>query len=442
MVFDQYLLKDLPVSIIDGDRGKAYPNRSEFTSSGHCLFLNAGNVTPTGFDFSECSFISEERHLLLRKGTLERGDSVLTTRGTVGNASFFGSGIPYQTIRINSGMVIFRCDKQVLNPLFFYLLLRSSHFARQVESLTTGSAQPQLPIRDIKEISVSVPGMTDQKAIAKVIGTLDEKIELNRKTNETLEGIAKALFKSWFVDFDPVRAKAEGRQTALPDEVSELFPDSFEESELGEIPSGWSVDSFTSQFNVLGGGTPKTSVDEFWSGDLPWFSVVDAPSDSDCWVVDTQKTITHLGLDNCSSDLFRKGTTIISARGTVGKVCLVGAPMAMNQSCYALQPKEEQQDIFCYYSTKEIVEMLKARSHGSVFSTITRDTLHGIDVCCPQKEVVNAFEELSRPMLEKIKLHVDESRTLGSVRDALLPRLISGELRVPDAEKILEEASV
>ena len=197
MAFDQHLLKDLPVSIIDGDRGKAYPKRSEFTNSGHCLFLNAGNVTSTGFDFSDCSFISEERHLLLRKGTLKRGDSVLTTRGTVGNVSFYSDSVPFEIMRINSGMVIFRCDESVLDPLFFYWFLRSSQFSSQVELLTTGSAQPQLPIRDIKEISVSLPQLLEQRAIANVIGTIDDKIELNRKTNETLEGIAKLLFMSW-----------------------------------------------------------------------------------------------------------------------------------------------------------------------------------------------------------------------------------------------------
>ena len=116
--------------------------------------------------------------------------------------------------------------------------------------------------------------------------------------------------------------------------------------------------------------------------------------------------------------------------------------MAMNQSCYALQSKEEQQDIYCYYSTKDIVEILKARSHGSVFSTITRDTLKGVDICRPGKAIINTFEELSSLLLERIKVHVDESRTLMSLRESLLPRLISGELRVPDAEEMLEEAGI
>jgi type I restriction enzyme, S subunit len=365
------------------------------------------------------------------------GDVLLTKDGSIGRLAICDKG----GICINQSVALIQGNGRATSEYIKYLL-ESPEYQRKMEGDSDGTTIKHIYITRVDKMEVPLPSLAEQKAIAHILGTLDNKIELNRKTNETLEGIAKSLFKSWFVDFDPVRAKAEGQPTGLPDEISELFPDSFEESELGEIPSGWTIDSFTSHFNVLGGGTPKTSVEEFWNGDLPWFSVVDAPNDSDCWVVDTQKAITSFGLENCSSDLLRKGTTIISARGTVGKVCLVGQPMAMNQSCYALQSKRDQQDVFCYYSTKEIVEILKARSHGSVFSTITRDTLKGVDVCFPNLMVINAFEELSRPLLEKIKLHVDESRALASIRDALLPRLISGEIRVPDAEKMLEEVGI
>jgi type I restriction enzyme S subunit len=358
---------------------------------------------------------------------------VVTGRyGTIGNVYY----IDQDFFPLNTTLYV--QDFKGNDPRFVSYFLKTIDFW----SCSDKAAVPGVNRNHLHELSANIPPISEQKAVAHILGTLDDKIELNRKTNETLEGIAKALFKSWFVDFEPVRAKAEGRPTGLPDEISELFPDSFEDSELGEIPSGWTVDSFINQFNVLGGGTPKTSVEEFWDGDLPWFSVVDAPNDSDCWVVSTQKTITSSGLKNCSSDLFRQGTTIISARGTVGKVCLVGRPMAMNQSCYALQSKRGQQDIYCYYSTKEIVEILKARAHGSVFSTITRDTLHGVNVCLPDPVVIDAYEGLSRPLLEKIKLHVNESATICSIRDVLLPRLISGELRVADAEKFLEEAGI
>jgi type I restriction enzyme S subunit len=292
---------------------------------------------------------------------------------------------------------------------------------------------------DIPDFAIPVPPVADQKAIAHILGTLDDKIALNRKTNETLEAMAKALFKSWFVDFDPVRAKAEGRHTGLPAEISELFPDSFEDSELGEIPSGWECCSFTQLVEVISGGTPKTSIDEYWNGSVNWFSVVDAPSNSDCWVIHTEKSITHQGLDNCSSKLLPIGTTIISARGTVGKVCLTGQDMAMNQSCYGLRSKAANGEFFCFYLTKSLVEILEARAHGSVFSTITRDTLDGVSTNSPPLEVIQSFNSITGALLGKIKNNLEESRILGNQRDALLPKLISGEIRIPDAEKMLEE---
>jgi type I restriction enzyme S subunit len=244
------------------------------------------------------------------------------------------------------------------------------------------------------------------------------------------------------VDFDPVRAKAEGRPTGLPAEISDLFPDSFEDSELGEIPSGWQCCPFTQLVDVISGGTPKTSVDEYWNGSILWFSVVDAPSGADCWVIQTEKSITHLGLDNCSSKLLPIGTTIISARGTLGKVCLTGQDMAMNQSCYGLRSIAANGEFFCFYLTKSLVEILEARAHGSVFSTITRDTLDGVSTISPPLEVIQSFNSIAGALLGKIKKNLEESRILGNQRDTLLPKLISGELRIPDAEKLLEEAGI
>lgn len=138
-------------------------------------------------------------------------------------------------------------------------------------------------------LELPLPPLPEQKAIAHILGTLDDKIELNRKMNETVEAMARALFKSWFVDFDPVRAKAEGRDTGLPKDIADLFPDEFEDSERGEIPKGWKVKSFVETVEVIGGGTPKTTVPEYWNGSIPWFSVVDAPDESEVWVVDTEK---------------------------------------------------------------------------------------------------------------------------------------------------------
>jgi type I restriction enzyme S subunit len=333
-------------------------------------------------------------------------------------------------------------NNKVANQHFLYYYMNSPSQVHQLRSMANRGVQVNLTTASIIESLVFLPPIQHQEAIAHILGTLDDKIELNRKTNETLEAMAKALFKSWFVDFDPVRAKAEGRPTGLPAEISDLFPDSFEDSELGEIPRGWQSCPFTQLVDVISGGTPKTSVDEYWNGSIPWFSVVDAPSGADCWVIQTEKSITHLGLDNCSSKLLPIGTTIISARGTVGKVCLTGQDMAMNQSCYGLRSKAANGEFFCFYLTKSIVEILEARAHGSVFSTITRDTLDGVSTISPPLEVKSSFNSIARALLGKINNNLEESRILGNQRDTLLPKLISGEIRIPDAEKMLEDVGI
>ena len=238
-------LAEAPIAIIDGDRGKNYPKQHEFLESGYCLFLNAGNVTSDGFNLSSCAFVSSDRDQRLRKGKLNRHDVVLTTRGTVGNSAYFDATIPYEHVRINSGMVILRALQPALHPRYLYILTQSQLFLSQVQALRTGSAQPQLPIRDIERITIPLPPLPEQRAIAHVLGTLDDKIELNRRMNETLEAMARALFKSWFVDFDPVRAKMEGRWhrgeslPGLPADLYDLFPNRLVDSELGDIPEGW-----------------------------------------------------------------------------------------------------------------------------------------------------------------------------------------------------------
>ncbi len=457
--WQQCLFENAPLQILDGDRGKNYPNRSEFTSSGHCIFLNTGNVTQSGFNLSELAFISKVRDELLRKGKLQRHDVVLTTRGTVGNVAYFNDQIPFNHIRINSGMVILRADQKHLDSRFLYLFLRSRLFSAQVEALRTGSAQPQLPIRDINKVAISLPNLNDQKSIAHILGSLDDKIELNHQMNATLESMAQALFKSWFVDFDPVidnalaagnpipealKAKAATRQALgekrkpLPETIRQQFPNSFEFSEeVGWVPEGWEVLPLDDTIDLIGGGTPKTSMNEYWGGDIPWFSVVDTPNTSDVFVIETEKTITQLGLDNSSTKLLPRGTTIISARGTVGKCAVVGAPIAMNQSCYGIRGKNSIADYYTYYTILLRVSDLQQRGHGSVFSTITRDTFKTLKTPNCGVKLSHLFDETIDPYFERILQNSTQSTSLSKLRDTLLPKLLSGELRIPDAEKLV-----
>lgn len=317
-------------------------------------------------------------------------------------------------------------------------VLESSAGRHLIDAVLNTTVQKTLNLKDIRRLPIPLPSADTIRNITEFAEAFSTRITLLRETNATLEAIAQALFKSWFVDFDPVRAKQQGRAPEGMDEATAaLFPDAFEESELGLVPKGWQALSFTETIDVIGGGTPKTSVAEYWNGEIPWFSVVDAPSTTDVFVIDTEKHITSAGLNNSSTKLLPTGTTIISARGTVGRLALVGREMAMNQSCYGLRGKAGDA-YFTYFSTYRLVETLKQRTHGSVFDTITRDTLAGVSVIYPSTEIINAFEATVGAIMARIQRNLVQAQTLAALRDTLLPRLISGQLRLPEAGAKIE----
>lgn len=301
-----------------------------------------------------------------------------------------------------------------------------------IDAVLNTTVQKTLNLKDIRKLPIPMPTDTEIRGISAFSEALSDRITLLRETNATLEAIAQALFKSWFVDFDPVHAKLEGRAPeGMIDAAAALFPDGFEESELGLAPRGWRVRSFRETIQIIGGGTPKTSNPDFWNGEIPWFSVVDAPASSDVFVVNTEKRITEAGLIGSSTKLLPTGTTIISARGTVGRLALSGRPMTMNQSCYGLRGLAGD-SYFTYFSTKRLVEQLKQRAHGSVFDTITQESFAGVLVSLPSESVITGFEDSVDALMLRIRENLLQAQTLATLRDTLLPRLISGQLRLPE----------
>lgn len=282
-----------------------------------------------------------------------------------------------------------------------------------------------------------------------VLGALDDKIELNRRMNETLEAMARAIFKDWFVDFGPTRAKMAmrgedpqkenvARAPYLAPDIRSLFPDRLDDD--GK-PEGWDEAPLTHFFEIIGGGTPKTSEGGYWGGQIPWFSVADTPSGSDTFVFETEKTITESGLENSSARLLDPGQTIISARGTIGNLAMAGKPMAFNQSCYGLVGANGYGNCFVFLAAKHMVSKLKSVAHGSVFSTITRQTFESVHLPAPGSLLAEQFELATSIFFDRIGVNVTESRTLAATRDLLLPKLMSGEIRVRDAEKLVGDTT-
>jgi type I restriction enzyme S subunit len=406
-----------------------------YDDEGSYHFINGNNLLEGRIFINEktkrVSEVEAHRH---RKSLNER-TILVSINGTLGNIAFYRG----EKVVLGKSACYFNVDVGV-DKHFVRYVLQSEAFQNYIQNLATGSTIKNVSLRLMRDFSFQLPPFEVQKHISAVLKVVDDRITLLRETNVTLEAIAQTLFKSWFVDFDPVRAKAEGRQPEGMDATTAaLFPDSFEDAELGLVPKGWRRLAFTETVKVIGGGTPKTSVPEYWDGDIPWFSVVDAPVITDVFVIDTVKHISSAGLNSSSTKLLPEGTTIISARGTVGRLALVGKEMAMNQSCYGLQGKAGDA-YFTYFSTYRLVESLKQKSHGSVFDTITTETMKSVSVIYPDVSVIETFEAVVSPVMRRMKANLQQAQTLSQLRDTLLPRLISGQLRLPEARQQMEDA--
>ena len=338
-------------------------------------------------------------------------------------------------------LALFRPSKQ-LDGVFLLAYLRSRRVQNYIRNTILGSAQPFMGLGTLRGFPVPLPPITEQRAIAHILGTLDDKIELNRKTNETLEEIAKALFKSWFVDFDPVRAKAEGRPTGLPAEISDLFPDSFEDSELGQIPSGWEIKAISNLCqSISSGGTPSRKNSEYWiGGTISWFKTGEL---RDSFLLESEERITQAGLNESSCKYFDKGDILFALYGaTVGKMGIVTAPSTANQAAACLRPLEEVGTPFLegmLYATRErLMNIATGAAQQNLYLGVVKE--HA--VVAPCKPLPKMFSQLVEPINQRRLCCLKESSSLSSFGNALLPKLISGEIRIPDAEKMLEEVDI
>ena len=347
---------------------------------------------------------------VMRTGDLSLYDqpSVLIPRkGTLSNIFYVDT--PFWTVdtmfwtKINTDRVL---------PKFLYYSIKDYKW----DSLNVGSAVPSLTVPVIEGVSINLPPLDIQEKIAAQLSEIDDKIAVNKKICKNLEAQAQALFKHWFVDFAPFK---DGK---------------FVKSKLGLIPEGWRVGIFIDSIDVMPGGTPSTSVPEYWdNATIPFFSPKDV---NGVYCFDTEKHITEKGLNNCSSHLYPKDTLFITARGTVGKIVLAAVPMAMNQSNYALVCKEGVGKFYLYLLTQTIVSVLLKKANGAVFLAITTKDFKE-NIVCPPFEIISIFETKVKPMFDKIHVLMNESRHLAELRDTLLPKLMSGEIKVDEIEKSL-----
>lgn len=416
-------------SVRDGthDSPKPVQNGRKLVTSRH---LTTGRL-----DLSDAYLISEEDFDAINKRSkVDRWDVLISMIGTVGEPCLIKEEPDFAIKNIG----LFK-TKSEADGKWLYYFLRSKDAQQSIREQSRGTTQQYIPLGALRDFPILVADdPEEQKAIAAVLGALDDKIELNRRMNATLEAMARALFQSWFVDFDPVRAKLDGRPpAALDPATAALFPDSFQDSRLGHIPKGWETGSILRQADLLSGGTPKTDVPAYWNGDVPWASAKDVSQCGEAFLVATERTITKRGVEESSTKIIPANATVVVARGaTTGRLTMFGNAMAMNQTCYGLRSKVGA-PFALYCNVRHFIERLVQGGHGSIFDTITTSTFEATDVLLAPKEVLLAFDKQVTSLFQQVHANLHQSRTLATLRDTLLPKLLNGELSVAETSEIL-----
>ena len=375
------------------------------------------------------------------KYRLDDGDIVIARTGaSTGTSAYIDNPPP----AVFASYLVRLKAKEEFDSRFLAYYLKSDAFWTFIRGvLGDKSAQPNASASTMAQAPLRAPrSIGTQRAIAHILGTLDDKIELNRRMNETLEAIARALFKSWFVDFDPVRAKSEGRDPGLPPHLADLFPDSFEHSELSEIPTGWRVAPIGELATIVGGTTPSTKAATFWEdGGNYWATPKDLSALATPVLLETERRITDAGLAQIGSGLLPPGTVLLSSRAPIGYLAITEVPLAINQGFIAMLPAPGVSNLFLLYWAGWAQEEIVSRANGSTFLEISKASFRPIQVAVPTQQIFESFDQIARPVYLRIVANEREARTLISLREALLPKLISGELRVEDARRFIGECA-
>jgi type I restriction enzyme S subunit len=386
-------------------------------------------------------FLTPDKAQEFSRSTVREGDLVFTCWGTVNQIGLIDGRATYREYVISNKQMKLTPDPAKADSLFLYYLFSSPDLQDRIKNEAIGSSVPGFNLGQLRAMRLVIPEPDEQSAIAHILGTLDNKIELNRRMNETLEAMARALFKSWFVDFDPVRAKAAGRDTGLPKHLADLFPDSFEDSELGEIPKGWKVKTAGDLAEVVGGSTPSTTKPAFWDGMHHWATPKDLSNLSVPVLLNTERRVTDAGLAQISSGLLSVGTVLLSSRAPIGYLAIAEVPVAINQGFIAMNPRAGVSNLFLMLWARSAHDEIVSRANGSTFLEISKANFRPIPLIAPPTDVMRKFDQTARPLYERIVECARETRSLATLRDTLLPKLISGELRVRSPNKLRMEAT-
>jgi type I restriction enzyme S subunit len=398
--------------------------QSVYLDHGDTALIRSQNIYNDGFRREGLAYITEEHAAQLINVELEPSDVLLNITGdSVARCCQVDDEI--LPARVNQHVAIIRPDPTVLDPSFLrYFLVSPSMQSKMLSWGGSGGTRNALTKGMIESFQIPAPDITEQRAIAAVLGSLDDKIELNRRLNRTLEAMARALFKSWFVDFDPVRARMEGRETGLPEEIEALFPEEMEEGR----PRGWGVKSLDEIAAYLNG----LALQKYPSKGYEFLPVIK--------IAQLKKGNTE-GADRASLDIpseyiIEDGDILFSWSGSLEVVIWCGGRGALNQHLFKVT-SENYPKWYYYLWTKEHLTDFQeiAAGKATTMGHIQRKHLTQAHALVPSPELLDVMDSIMSPLIERIIASNVESRTLAALRDGLLPRLMSGEARVPLAEE-------
>jgi type I restriction enzyme, S subunit len=411
------------------------------------LVLRSHNIRSGRLDLHDRSYTDEDhyRHRS-RRAELRAGDLVITREAPMGEVCMIPPGL---RCCLGQRMVLLRPDRTKCDPRFLLYALQSPSVQHQIGwSEGTGSTVSNLRIPHLEALRIPTPELDEQRAVGATLASLDNKIEHNRRTRRALEGLARAMFKAWFVDFEPVHAKAAGATSfpGMPPEAFAAFPTHFTDSQRGLVPEGWEVRPIGELVSVKGGATPSTKVAEYWDGGTHhWATPKDLSGLQDPVLLRTERQITEAGVECISSGVLPVDTVLLSSRAPVGYTALAKAPVAVNQGFIAMVCEGALPPHYILQWTRSVMEEIKSRASGTTFPEISKAGFRPIPAVVPTPLVVAAFESIARSIFDLITANARASRKLAELRDYLLPKLLSGAVRVKASTNVttasLQEAS-
>lgn len=360
----------------------------------------------------------------MTRGMPKVGDIVLTTEAPLGEVA----QITELPVALAQRIVTLRGKNNILDNDYLLYLAQSVEFQEQLKSRATGTTVLGIKQSELRKLELSLPPIEHQRTAASVLKALDRRAEALRSTNSVLEEISSTVFRSWFIDFDPVRAKAEGREPeGMSADIAALFPSEFVDSELGLIPKGWQVRSIGDVVECVGGGTPSTKEPAYWEGGTHnWASPKDLSGADSPILLDTAGKLTDSGLGKVSSGLLSAGTVLMSSRAPIGYLAITGMPTAINQGFIAMKASGPLPNSYLYLWAQANMEEIKSRANGSTFMEISKAAFRPIPTVIPSQSVIDAFHQLASPMFSRIESGARAAENLSDIRDLLLPRLLSG----------------